>query len=160
MNALMDPTELSEVSALTLSRLEQNDPTLHMLTVSNLARIVVGDAQYWPINNDNENQLSRLGVALGGSNKIVKFLRFERNIDGLMVDNNRVFWNGLRGNRSIHQLNFSGCNLSNGTGNEILSGFVSGNKCLGFLSINGCNLGNELGSVVLIDSISRSWWLQ
>ena len=73
MNALMDPTELSEVSALTLSRLEQNDPTLQMLTVSNLARINFGrdeHAQYWPINND-ENQLARLGVALGNYTNVI-----------------------------------------------------------------------------------------
>ena len=47
MNALMEPTELSEVSALTLSRLEQNDPTLQMLTVSKEA--FKGDAMPWDI---------------------------------------------------------------------------------------------------------------
>ena len=48
MNALMDPTELSEVSALTLSRLEQNDPTLQMLTVSKEA-FKQGDDMPWDI---------------------------------------------------------------------------------------------------------------
>jgi len=149
----MDPANRSEISAMTLSRVEQNDPTLKHLVVSSTCHFNPAGrmGEYWP---DDSADLARLGDAIGANTNLRKlFIPGSRAFVDMAADNG-AFFDGLNINTSICNLDLVGCDLSGGMASEILNRFVANNSNITGIMLGMCTLGNE-GAGVLASAVSR-----
>jgi len=137
---------------MTLNRVEQNDPALTYLKVSNSGRIIRGGTGYY-CPNDTAG-LARLGVAIG-TNTNLRSLSI-RNTHALadMAANNVSFFEGLNNNTSIRRLAIANCDLSAGMGRDILNEVVANNTNLTSITLIRCTLGNG-GTGVLTSAVTR-----
>eukprot|EP00579_Thalassiosira_antarctica_P012063 CAMPEP_0201926548 /NCGR_PEP_ID=MMETSP0903-20130614/16450_1 /ASSEMBLY_ACC=CAM_ASM_000552 /TAXON_ID=420261 /ORGANISM="Thalassiosira antarctica, Strain CCMP982" /LENGTH=114 /DNA_ID=CAMNT_0048464463 /DNA_START=114 /DNA_END=455 /DNA_ORIENTATION=+ len=108
-----------ETSAMTLSRVEQNDPALKELTVSNAGGFGT-IFYYWP---NNSADLARLGDAIGNNMNLRRLDIHNARALADMAANDGSFFEGLKRNTSIYHLYLASCDLSGGMGRDILNGF-------------------------------------
>ena len=115
----------------TLSRLEQNDPTLTEVTVGNLG----GRGAYWPSDRPD---LARLGDAIGKNTNLrtLDILNDHELTD--MAANNDAFFDGLNRNTSIGALSLTCCDLSGEMARDILNRFVRNNSNIIGISLRKC----------------------
>jgi len=135
---------------MTLSRLEQNDPTLTHLNVS-----VGPGGNYWPKDSAD---LARLGHAIGANTYLRRLDLDIRSARALaladMAANNGTFFEGLKRNSSTNELWLAGYDLSTGMGHDILNGFVVNNSNLRAIGLNTCTLENGGTAVLLASAVS------
>ena len=140
-------------SAMTLSRVEQNDPALTYLAVS-----VVGPSPreepegmgiYWP--NDAAD-LARIGDAIGANTKLQRLIIRRANALVEMGANNAAFLEGINRNTSISYLSLSSYDLSGGMGHAILNEFVANNSILTTIVLRSCTLGLGNGGTGIFNS--------
>jgi len=125
-------------SAMTLSRVERNDPALRHLMVSNLCVTGEGLGCYWP---NNSADLARIGDAIGANTQLQRL--DIRSVNALieMDANNAAFFEGIKDNNSIHHL---GLYLDPFLGlvRDILNEVVANNNILTSIELDRCTLGN------------------
>mmetsp|Transcript_13925 Transcript_13925/g.25418 ORF Transcript_13925/g.25418 Transcript_13925/m.25418 type:complete len:392 (-) Transcript_13925:168-1343(-) len=139
-------------SAMTLSRVEQNDHDLTNLKVSNMGHFArEGMGNYWPNDSDD---LARLCDAIGANTNLQKLdIRSARELAD-MAANNGTFFEGLKRNSSTNELWLAGYDLSTGMGHDILNGFVVNNSNLRAIGLNTCTLENGGTAVLLASAVS------
>mmetsp|Transcript_38504 Transcript_38504/g.80681 ORF Transcript_38504/g.80681 Transcript_38504/m.80681 type:complete len:398 (-) Transcript_38504:474-1667(-) len=142
---------MGAAQAKVARRVEQNDPSLTILSLSNSIGFVPADVEeelgtYWPSDSFD---LLRLGNAIG-SNTNLKILNI-RNTDGECLDSmaaNGAFMDRLEYNSSINGLWLVNFQLFQGMGHDILKYFVAGNRNVTGIRFTECTLMNGGTSAV------------
>jgi len=134
---------------MTLSRVEQNDPALKELTVSNAGGFGT-IFYYWP---NNSADLARLGDAIGNNMNLRRLDIHNARALADMAANDGSFFEGLKRNTSIYHLYLASCDLSGGMGRDILNGFVANNTNLLSIAMYQCALENG-GADILLSAVT------
>jgi len=130
---------------MTLSQVEQNDPDLKRLHMS--------ENIFWP--NDCA-ELSRFGDAIGRNTNLQSLtIRSPHLADNIhMFADNKTFFQGIKRNASIEKLSFEGWNVSEGIGRKFMNEYVVNNNNLKTIYSYQCALGNG-GIGVLVSALTR-----
>ena len=130
----------------TLRRVEENDATLTELNIGGLDNINLLSYGNFHFNSNNSKDYSRLGASIGKNTHLTTLKVTLYEIPSLK--NTNKFYDGLKRNTSISELNLGCGNIVDEVAPEILNAYQVNNRYLAQLNIDRADLQNGGDQIV------------